>query len=273
MHQNSEEITLIRVLGHDIRVSVRPSTDPAATPLLMLMGLGGNIEMWEPLRGALARRGMTTVAFDIPGTGESPPPLLPLPLPFLALLTRRLLRVLELDTVNVLGLSWGGLLAQQLAVTAPRQVNRLVLACTNVGLGSIPGGWRAMRTLASPARYRSRQGLHDALRSFGGDGDSARDALSRHNEARLARPPTLRGYYSQLAGIAGWSSLPWLRLIRQPTLVVCGDADAAVPVINGRMLATLLPHAELAIVRGGGHLLLFEHPDTSANRIATFLAS
>lgn len=279
MPQNPEpdshdEIRTIRVLGHDLRVSIRPGTDPAARPLLMLMGLGGNIEMWEPLRSTLTERiGMTTIAFDVPGTGESPPALFPLPLPGVALLTSRLLRILELGHVDVLGLSWGGLLAQQLALTAPGQVHRLILASTSVGLGGIPGDWSALRALATPARYHSMQQLGDALDVFGGNADSAGDALHIHNQARLARPPSIYGYYSQIASLAGWTSLPWLPLIRQPTLVLCGSADRAVPMINSRLLAALLGHAELAILRGGGHLVLFEQLAASVDLLAKFLGT
>ncbi|HYZ52059.1 MAG TPA: alpha/beta fold hydrolase [Streptosporangiaceae bacterium] len=280
MPQNPEpdsrdEIRTVRALGHDLRVSIRPGTDPVAPPLLMLMGIGGNIEMWEPLRSTLTERvGMTTVAFDVPGTGESPPPLFPLPLPGLALLTSRLLRILELDRVDVLGLSWGGLLAQQLALTASRQVHRLVLASTSVGLGSIPGGWSALRALATPARYQSMGQLNDALDVFGGNADDyASDAMRIHNQARLARPPSICGYYGQIASLAGWTSLPWLPLIRQPALVLCGSADQAVPAINSRVLATLLPHAELEILRGGGHLVLFEQLAASVDLLAKFLGT
>lgn len=265
------ETRTVRVLGHHIRVSVRPGANPHARPLLMLMGLGGNIEMWEPLRSTLAERvGMTTVAFDVPGTGESAPPRVPLPLPAIGLLTRQLMSFLEFDEVDVIGLSWGGLLAQQLAVTAPKRVRRLVLACTNMGWGSVPGGWRVLRTLATPARYRSRRQLSDAIAAFGNDPPSTRDALRVHNEARLARPPSIRGYYGQIAGLVGWSSLSWLPMIRQPTLVLCGDADPAVPVVNGRLLAALLPHAQLAVVPGG-HLVLFEQLDLSVDLLARFL--
>jgi pimeloyl-ACP methyl ester carboxylesterase len=131
---------MMRALGHDVRVSVRRGPRDDLPPLLMLMGLGGNLDMWGPFRGELSRRtGATTVAFDVPGTGGSAPSRLPLPLPVLSVLTRRVVTGLGIHTVDVLGLSWGGLLAQQLAVTSPRSVRRLVLASTNVGLGSVPG--------------------------------------------------------------------------------------------------------------------------------------
>jgi poly(3-hydroxyoctanoate) depolymerase len=273
MHtSDSAQVQTLCALGHRVRVSVRAGTDPRARPLLMLMGLGGNIEMWEPLRTELANRvGMTTIAFDVPGTGGSAPPIVPLPLAAVGLMARQVLRSLRIDEVDVIGLSWGGLLAQQLALTSPGTVRRLVLASTNMGWGSIPGGWRVVRTLASRARYISRRDMQDALAHFGSDAAAPSGALRIHNEARLARPPSVRGYYSQLAGVLGWSSLPWLPLIRQPTLVVCGQADPAVPVINAHVLATLLPNAELVIVPRGGHLVLFEQLATSVDLLAAFL--
>ncbi len=266
-----DEISTVRALGHDVRVSVRPGSDPGATPLLMLMGLGGNLEMWEPLRTALAERvGMTTIAFDVPGTGGSAPPRVPLPLPLVGLLTGQVLRSLHVDEVDVIGLSWGGLLAQQMAVTSPRQVRRVVLASTNAGMLSVPGGWRALRTLMTPARYRSSKDLRDALAAFGLDGNSS-DAVRVHNEARLARPPSTRGYYGQILSLAGWTSLPWLPLLRQPTLVLSGSADPAVPLVNARILAALIPHAELAVLPDGGHLVLFEQLEASVDVVARFL--
>lgn len=266
-----DEISTVRALGHDVRVSVRPGSDPGATPLLMLMGLGGNLEMWEPLRTALAERvGMTTIAFDVPGTGGSAPPRVPLPLPLVGLLAGQVLRSLHVDEVDVLGLSWGGLLAQQMAVTSPRQVRRVVLASTNAGMLSVPGGWRALRTLMSPARYRSSKDLRDALAAFGLDGNSS-DAVRVHNEARLARPPSTRGYYGQILALTGWTSLPWLPLLRQPTLVLSGSADPAVPLVNARILAALIPHAELAVLPDGGHLVLFEQLEASVDVVARFL--
>jgi poly(3-hydroxyoctanoate) depolymerase len=156
------------------------------------------------------------------------------------------------------------------AVTSPRQVRRVVLASTNAGMLSVPGGWRALRTLMSPARYRSSKDLRDALAAFGLDGNSS-DAVRVHNEARLARPPSTRGYYGQILALTGWTSLPWLPLLRQPTLVLSGSADPAVPLVNARILAALIPHAELAVLPDGGHLVLFEQLEASVDVVARFL--
>jgi pimeloyl-ACP methyl ester carboxylesterase len=74
-----------------------------------------------------------------------------------------------------------------------------------------------------------------------------------------------------MTAMAGWSSLPFLRRIRQPTLVMAGDRDPIVPLINGRILARLIPDARLEVVRGGGHLFLLERARESAAAIEGFL--
>ena len=73
----------------------------------------------------------------------------------------------------------------------------------------------------------------------------------------------MRGYAAQLYAITGWTSLPWLCRLRQPTLVLAGDDDPIVPLVNGRILARLIPDARLHVVRGGGHLFVLEHPARS----------
>ncbi len=261
---------LLDVLGHEVRVDVRPGTDPDATPVLLLMGLGGNVEMWEPFRTLLARRtGATTVAYDVPGTGGSPTPLRPLPLCEHAKVAVGVADAVGLDRFDVLGLSWGGLLAQQTAATAPKRVRRLVLANTNFGFGSVPGDVDALRVLSTPGRYHSPDDLVDATRVFGGHEQDVPAAA--HTAARFLRPPSGRGYLYQLLALVGWSSLPVLPLLRQPVLVLNGDDDRAVPLVNSRIMSRLLPRGELAVVRGGGHLMLFDRTPEVVEVVAGFL--
>ena len=79
------------------------------------------------------------------------------------------------------------------------------------------------------------------------------------------------GYAYQLYAAAGWSSLPWLHRVKQPTLVVAGDDDPSVPVLNARMLAARLPDARLHVIKGGGHLFLLDEPQSAVGRIRAFL--
>ena len=83
----------------------------------------------------------------------------------------------------------------------------------------------------------------------------------------------MRGYLGQLYAITGWTSLPWLRRLRQPTLVLAGDDDPIVPLVNGRILAHLIPDASLHVVPGGGHLFLLGDPAAVARDVADFLAT
>jgi pimeloyl-ACP methyl ester carboxylesterase len=81
----------------------------------------------------------------------------------------------------------------------------------------------------------------------------------------------MRGYLGQLYAISGWSSLPWLHTLRQPTLVLAGDDDPIVPLINGRILAWRIPNATLHVVEGGGHLFILERPADIAELVTQFL--
>ena len=81
----------------------------------------------------------------------------------------------------------------------------------------------------------------------------------------------MRGYVAQMYSIAGWTSMPWLRRLRQPTLVLAGDDDPIVPVVNGRILAgsSLMPG--LQVIPGGGHLFVLEQPAAIAEWVTDFL--
>ncbi|MGI8450506.1 MAG: alpha/beta fold hydrolase, partial [Streptosporangiaceae bacterium] len=123
------------------------------SPLLLLMGLGGNADMWDPLVAALPDRHI--IAFDAPGTGRSSTPCLPVTISDLADLARGVLDYVGVSHADVLGYSYGGAVAQQLAVQHPASIRRLVLAATNTGSGSIPADSPAARHLCSPMRYFS----------------------------------------------------------------------------------------------------------------------
>jgi len=236
------------------------------------MGLGGNIEMWRPLERALNDRGVQTIAYDAPGTGDSPARRVPLRIPGLARQAAHLLDALGHPSADVLGVSFGGAIAQQLALTQPQRVRRLVLASTACGLGGVPGNPLALALLATPLRYYSPAFLRlTANFLYGPTTDGAGAASRQQVNARRARPPSLWGYVGQLAAGAGWTSLPRLHRLRAPTLVLSGSADRIVPPINARILARSIPDSRLEIVPGAGHLVLVDHAQSAAVTIAEFL--
>jgi poly(3-hydroxyalkanoate) depolymerase len=265
------KITHVDVGGLRIRAAVRGH----GRPLLLISGLGGNIEMWAPFERALAGSSLQTITFDAPGTGESAGWTIPRRMCAIASIAAGVLDALGYDRVDVLGVSFGGAVAQQLARQAPRRVRRLILAATAPGvpgLGGVPGRPRAMLALATPRRYYDRDYLRSVAPTiYGGRMRNDPELFAEQSHARLLKPPSVRGYVAQLFAIAGWTNLPWLPFMRQPTLVLAGDDDPILPVANGRILAGLIPHAKLVVIPGGGHLFLLEQADDAARHVLDFL--
>jgi poly(3-hydroxyalkanoate) depolymerase len=238
------------------------------------MGLGGNIEMWEPLERELNARGVQTIAYDASGTGESPTRLVPQRMPGLARQAAHILDTVGHPDAAVLGVSFGGAVAQELTLASPHRVRRLVLASTTCGVGGVPGNPLALSLLATPLRYYSPTFLRlTANMLYGPTTSENGDLLREQIDARRARPPKLWGYIGQLAAAAGWTSLPWLHRLRTPTLVLTGSADPIVPTVNGRILTARIPGAELHVVPGAGHLLLMDRAAECAATIVEFLES
>ncbi|MET0147250.1 MAG: alpha/beta fold hydrolase [Ilumatobacteraceae bacterium] len=263
----SERTFRVRVGQHRIRVRIVGE----GPPLLLINGIGGNIEMWRPLIDALP--GRQVIAFDMPGAGSSSTMLVPRPMYFMARLTAALVRTLGYDTVDVLGLSWGGAVAQHLAVAFPRVVNRLVLCATVPGFPSVPGTPAALSMMLSRRRYTDPEYLVKVAPTlYGGRIRHQPDLVLEQARARAGRPPSFWGYMSQLFSMATFTSWPVMNMVQAPTLVMAGDDDPIVPLLNGRILAFGIPGARLHVIESGGHLFLHERPDEVAPVIDAFLS-
>jgi poly(3-hydroxyalkanoate) depolymerase len=249
---------------------LRVARHGAGPPLLLITGIGAHLDMWAPFGRHAGEREL--IAFDPPGAGLSERPRLPLRMGGLAHVVTEMLDALALERVDVLGYSFGGGLAQELAHRAPARVRRLVLCATAPGLGGSPPRPKAALMLATPARYYHPRLLELSVAHIAG-GRTARErgVLARDAGRRLLHPPSPLGYAYQLYAVAGWSSLPWLHTVANRTLVVAGDDDPSVPLRNGRMLAARLPRARLHVVPGGGHLFLLDEPENVAPVIRAFL--
>jgi poly(3-hydroxyoctanoate) depolymerase len=266
----------IRFLDVDgVRLRTCVSGDAGADPpLLLITGIGASLELAAPFELELNRLGVRTISYDAPGVGRSTPYPLPRRMPGVARTAERLLDAFGHDTVDVFGVSLGGVVAQQLAHQAPRRVRRLVLAATGPGLGGVPGSPRVLWALATPRRYYQPDYYRRvAAGIYGGMARRDPDALLHGSVARFMHRPTIRGYAGQLYSIAGWTSLPWLWHLRQPTLVLAGDDDPIVPLANARILARLIGDASLHVIAGGGHLFVLEDPTAIAERVSEFLSA
>jgi poly(3-hydroxyalkanoate) depolymerase len=260
------QISLRDVDGQTLRVGIRPG-DKTRPPLLIFNGIGASVELVEPFLAAL--NGTEVIIFDVPGVGGSPAPALPYRPRTLARLSALLLDQLGHEQVDVLGVSWGGALAQQFAFQEAGRCRRLILAATSPGHLMVPGKLTVLLKMATPRRYKDP----DYMRRIAGDlygGALRRSPELVREHLRHVRWSSDYGYYLQLVACFGWSSLPWLRFLSQPTLVIAGTDDPIVPIANGRILAGLIPHARLVTI-DDGHLFLVTSAGKSAEIISKFL--
>jgi poly(3-hydroxyalkanoate) depolymerase len=251
----------------ELNVHVRPGNG-SGRPLLMCNGIGASLHILDPLVDALDP-GIEVIRFDPPGVGDSPAVTLPYGLPQMAAVVDELLDELGHDEVDIMGYSWGGALAQQFALQRGSRCRNLILVSTSTGAWSVPGTPHAFREMLIP---RELADAADAavLAEFISDSPGADRKRSAFTAAH--QPPDLRGWLYQLSAVMWWTSLPFLPLIKQRTLVVGGVDDPIVPPANALILAGLIPQSTLALVPGG-HLEIVTSASDLGSRITTFLST
>jgi poly(3-hydroxyalkanoate) depolymerase len=257
---------LLPVLGQQIRVNVRRGK---GVPLVLCNGIGASLEVLDPLVAQLDPD-TTVIRFDVPGAGGSPDSPLPYGFPYLAVVLGRVLRKLGITgQVDVLGLSWGGALAQQFAFQNPRRCRRLILVSTGTGAIMVPGGPAILAKMVTPRRFLD----HDYAASIAGDiyGGTVRDDPSMIKQLfdRQLMAGSRVGYLHQLLAGAVWTSVFALPLVRQRTLIMAGLDDPIIPVVNARIMGWLLPHSTVHL-HSGGHVDLITNAAELAPVIEQF---
>jgi poly(3-hydroxyalkanoate) depolymerase len=252
--------------GQRIRVNVRPGI---GVPLVLCNGIGASLEVLDPLVEQLDPD-LMVVRFDVPGTGGSPTSVAPYGFPYLAWVLGRVLTKLGIGVVDVLGLSWGGALAQQFAFQNPRRCRRLVLAATGTGLLMVPAHPRVLAKMATPRRF-SEPGYAASIAGelYGGTVRAHGEDVAQLFVRQLHAGSKL-GYLHQLLAGSVWTSLFALPAVRQETLIVAGTDDPIIPVINAHIMRALLPHARLHL-HSGGHIDLVHNAPELAPVIEDFL--
>jgi poly(3-hydroxyalkanoate) depolymerase len=261
------KVRQISIGGQSLRVAIRHGTD-SRPPLLLFNGIGANWELAAPFLQALTET--TAIVFDVPGVGGSPIPFWPYRPRTLARLAADLVAEFGYKEIDVAGVSWGGGVAQQFAHQYPKLSRRLVLAATSPGAIMVPAGPSVLWKMATPRRYVDKDYMRRiAPEIYGGAFRNDPSLLDSH--AAAMRGARHMGYLYQLLAMTGWTSLPWLWSLRQPTLVLMGSDDPLVPVINGHILASLIPNAQLRTI-DDGHLFMVTRPAETAAIIEEFLA-
>ncbi len=242
-------------------------------PLLLVNGLGSDHTEWLFQLPAFSGR-FRVIAFDNRGAGKSGSPPGPYTTAQMADDAAALLDALKVARTHLLGVSLGGMIAQQIALRHPGKVDRLVLACT------APGGSLSVRpspeALASFARDPSADLEAQVRRTIPwlyteiycrDNPEEVEDFVRR----RLASPANDAGVAAQLAAAIGHDAGDRLKEIAAPTLVIAGAADRLVPPENSRRIAERIPRARLVLLPGAPHRLFAENAEDFNREVLAFL--
>jgi 3-oxoadipate enol-lactonase len=236
-------------------------------PLLLIMGMSGTALSWGEEFLSDLRRDFDVIAYDHRGVGASSRLDGPITISEMATDAAGLLAALELDSAHVLGISMGGMIAQELALAHPELIRTLTLGCTYCGG---PRSVHLSENVLQRIVHARKSGDRElALRTswetnvsaeFAADEDEWASFVARANRRSVA----LAVIAQQAFAISQHDTSARLGGIELPTLVLHGTADQLLPVANGHLIAELIPGAQLEIFDGVGHLFVLERPHRSA---------
>jgi pimeloyl-ACP methyl ester carboxylesterase len=242
-------------------------------PLILIRGLSSNADHWYCQIPAFSPH-YSVVAFDNRGIGRSDIPDSAFTISTMADDTVGLMDSLGILRAHILGISMGGMIAQEIALKHGQRVNGLILACTHCG------GKRAVQP--DPAVIRDLSGS-----LFGGTEEAVQKGLKclfsektiqqtpsvvqRYGEVSKRFPPAAQTLINQLKAIQGHDTWEDLGKIQNPTFVLAGNEDVLVPSENSKILTERIPNARLQVIAGGGHQFLIEQPNDCNNAVLEFL--
>lgn len=244
-------------------------------PLLMIMGFGGQASSWgEPFLDRL-RPHFTLVRFSNRGTGRSSRPQAPFSVRDMADDAVAVLEAAGFERGHILGVSMGGMIAQELAINHPRSVLGLVLGCT------LPGGPLSVTAspevvtdlLPTPGLSREEQvrktwPVITSAEFF----ERGRDFLEEMLWVGLETPTPVETLMLQAAAVQGFDAYDRLPQVQAPTLIIHGDADRLVPVENAHILQRRLLNSQVEVLVGAGHVFFWEQPEAAAGAVIDFLS-
>ncbi|WP_170783412.1 alpha/beta fold hydrolase [Ruegeria lacuscaerulensis] len=264
--ETTVKIATASVWGRPVRYADYHPENAEQT-LLLFNGIGANIESANRFISSFDN--VRVIIFDVPGVGGTPTPTLPYRLSHVADIAATLLNQLEIENVHVFGVSWGGGAAQQFAYMYDHRVLSLTLAATAAGAIMIPGSPKTLLKMMTPKRHSDASFMIDnAMTLYGGTVAVQEELMREFSDALDHGTPV--GYLYQLSAMVGWTSWHYLPKLKMPALVLMGEDDPIVPVVNGRILANRLAHGKLEVLPCG-HLFMVTMPEQTAQRVEQFI--
>ncbi|TXT66427.1 MAG: Alpha/beta hydrolase [Promethearchaeota archaeon] len=244
-------------------------------PIVMIMGLSANIDWWTPEFLEELERRYKTILFDNRDAGRSDNVEKKYQIEDLAKDTIKLMDQLDIDRAHILGISMGGMVAQEIALNYPERVKKLVLASTNLGnpKSILPSG-KVLNMLMKDREGRSNEEIIDEFISllFANDFIDENPEFIKKTKKRMMKAPIKPdAYQRQLNAILKFKTGRRLKGLNIPTLVIHGKKDILLPPENGEIIADLIPNANLKLFEGAGHSLFSHIPKKTSKTIIEYL--
>ncbi|HEX6456200.1 MAG TPA: alpha/beta fold hydrolase [Solirubrobacterales bacterium] len=239
-------------------------------PLVLIQGMSGTHVSWGEAFLAPLRESFDVTAFDNRGIGLSAPIDGPFTIAEMAEDTAALMGELGLESAHVVGISMGGMIAQELALARPELLRSLTLGCTYCGgpgsqLMPEENARKLMEGMASGDRERAIRASFEVNLSPAFRADESR--FSAFHEMATTVPAAKQTIELQVQAIFGHNTSAGLSEISTPALVIHGSDDGVLPYANGELVASLIPGARLETLEGVGHMFWWEQPEVSADLI------
>ena len=282
---NIQNIPIKKVHVGDIDIAYR--IFGKGDPILLIEGMAMKMDAWEPSILKNLSTSHTVIIFDNRGVGNTTTGTKPFSIQQLANDTTGLLDALKIQKADILGYSLGSLVAQQLVVTHPEKVNRLILyAASCGGKESIPLSPQlqkiitemiknATNNLPINARMLTNLTAGPELKSH----PSLLQSIPEHlNFSQVISVP-LNTYKKDFGAVLAWASTNWsgicdkLTKVSSPALIITGTADKNVNPANSLVIASKIPDAWLVHIKDATHALMYEYPDKFNKVLQTFLST
>jgi pimeloyl-ACP methyl ester carboxylesterase len=244
-------------------------------PLILIRGLGSTADHWYCQLPAFSEH-YCVVVFDNRGIGRSDRPEGPFTISDMAEDTVLLMDALGIARAHILGISMGGMIAQEIALKFARRVHGLILACTYCGgAHAVQPSPDIIQDLAESLFGRTQEAIQKGVRALftGHTIRSNPDVVRRYGDVSARFLPVEEFLTHQIKAIQKHDTWADLIGIAHPTLVITGSNDVLVPPENSKLLAERIPNARLRMIENGGHQFLIEEPDAFNKAVLDFLGA